>query len=118
MKSVVLLVALAFCGRAFAESCNPWNSQGRTIWDCGKLEGAAWLITTPVWIPLTFVYLLFGGELPEQRVQREAKKQQAAAAWQQMTPEQRQEAIQLQQLQVQRQQQELQKTELLMRALE
>jgi hypothetical protein len=118
-KTIVLLGMLtSLCGRAWAESCNPWNSQGNTIWDCGKLEGTAWLITTPVWIPLFLVYEILGGEVPAQRAEREEKEKQAAAAWQNMTHEERQEAIQLQQLQVQRQQQQLQNTELLLRALQ
>ena len=118
-KAIVSLIVLAaLCGRAWGESCSPWNSQGNTIWDCGKLEGTAWLITSPVWIPLGLVYGIFGGELPAQRAQREEKERRAATAWQHMTHEERQEAIQLQQLQVQRQQQELQNTELLLRALQ
>ena len=73
-------------------------------------------MTLPVWAPLTIVYGLLGGELPYERAAREQRERQAVAAWQQMTHEQREEAIQLEKIRLQREQQRQQNTEFLLRA--
>jgi hypothetical protein len=94
-----------------------WRKAGR-----GALTVGEWAIAVPVIavaVPLAVLAKLLGGsnQTPAQTQEQAA---QAAAAWQQMTPEQRQEAIRLMQLQQQQeqqqQQQEMQNKELLFRA--
>lgn len=94
---VSLLVVIVFCGRA-SGACHPGDFS-----TCTTGERLAWIVAIPVWVPLAMTYKLLGGEFGNERAEREQKQQQAVAAWQRMTPAERQEAIQLMQLQQQQQ---------------
>ena len=114
-KVLVSLAILAvFSTEALAE-CSPFARKGGDYSTCTTGQRLAWIVAIPVWIPLAFTYKLIGGEFSYERAEREERERQTATAWQRMTPEERQEAIQLMQLQ---QQQQQHNTEMLLRAWE
>jgi hypothetical protein len=105
MRRVVvsLVILAAFSAPVWAE-CSPFASRSGDYSTCTTAQRVAWIVTIPVWVPPALTYKLLGGEFGYERAEREESQRQAVAAWQRMTPEERQEAIQLMQLQQQQQQ--------------
>jgi hypothetical protein len=101
--AVAIVLMTIFCSQALAGNCNIFASGQK---ECSGFQTFAWVATAPVWLPLGVVYLLLGGELPEQQGKREAEQLRVREAWQRLTPEERQGVIQLRQFELMEQQEQ------------